>query len=439
MKYAIFLVPLLSLAACSVGDTDETLGDSTEALNGALSSEGFLVMPARNFASSEEVLRRADTRAYYSGPRTRLALTGSGPSLSSLGTLQNFKDRYGLNAGSGTAVSYYNKGDLGLGRDMHCREGFPTSGETACYVSNYAAGSDEFTFGLSADIAFDNLANKPPVATVAMVFRDPTLIVASDRDSVIFAVYDGAGALTDTAALDRHGIGFQAAYNLAPGTNPPGLGTPGTNFNNHYPSNCLNCHGGVYAGGSVSAAVFLPFDLDQFQFPALAPPSAAQQTSFRALNQMVRKVASSLSSTSLVTQIDGWYDNSTPLAGNFNSGYVPTAWKNTAGHSDNESVYFNVVRRSCRGCHLTIPNATLHFDTPTDFLNQARLGDFLLNNKMPHALQTQREFWQSNQPVLLENFLVNNGKSAVANQLHSAGPGQIVTLDPPQIASAALF
>jgi hypothetical protein len=49
---------------------------------------------------------------------------------------------------------------------------------------------------------------------------------------------------------------------------------------------------------------------------------------------------------------------------------------------------------------------------------------------MPHALQTQREFWQSGQRDALETYWRNSGLTGPADTLHAAGPDRIITLDP---------
>jgi hypothetical protein len=59
----------------------------------------------------------------------------------------------------------------------------------------------------------------------------------------------------------------------------------------------------------------------------------------------------------------------------------------------------------------------------------------LCQAKMPHSLQSLREFWQSSAPIDLENYLRASGKVNEANALHGCGPGNLVTLDPPSISS----
>jgi hypothetical protein len=192
----------------------------------------------------------------------------------------------------------------------------------------------------------------------------------------------------------------------------------------------LNCHGGSYTPGvspKVVGAYFLPFDLDQFDYQDVAGQTRdAQLVQFRAQNQIVRHVAQSVSGSSthpIVKQIDGWY-----LTGNFDSNFVPSGWDTDA----DRDVYRQVIRPSCRSCHIASP---FTFDGVADFpipTASQRLAD----HSMPHALQTQREFWQSGQPTTLENWFRAKGDTAAANLLHAAGPGSIVTLDPHLITAA---
>jgi hypothetical protein len=458
MTYAYSAALLFAISGCSSINVDESIGESSEALNGTLvPSSGFLTKKAAQVGSPDEATRRLDTGAYYTGVATRLGM-GLPADLSispGLGTLMEFRTTYGFGSGNiqlqESSAFYYNSGDLGLGREMHCVDRLAIDRQVACYVTNFAAGDDEFTFGLSPDIAFTNMNATPQrvLATVAMVFRQ---FPPAGSDPILFMAYNETGALADNAPLDRHGINFAKAFN---GSNPdPTLfGTPGVNFNNHIPSNCLSCHGGVYVAGNHSApgALFLPWDLDQFQYQETAGRTrASQEGEFRKLNDLARRVEVLLRGTGqpIANQIDGWYGNtehSPSLSGNFEPAYVPDGWKANAPGGD-PSAYFNVVRRSCRGCHIA---TGLPFDDAASFLNLANpvtdpnnpsgpplipLVDDLVGHTMPHALQAQREFWLSSQPVQLESYLRAQGKTVAADRLHAqGGPGTIVTLDPPQI------
>ena len=442
MKRILSAVLLLSVAACSAAgiDESESLGESSENLNGDLSPRGFLVK--KTIADSDETARESDTLDYYGsiGIEPDGSGVGLGGDFSALITLTKFRDHY-FGSGSVEGAVYYNRGDLGLGRDMHCVDRFAIDGQIACYVTNYAAGDDgsEFTFGLSPDIAFRNIVAKNAVATVAMVYRDRA---RPGQDKVIFAVYNKRETLTLEAPLDRHGLNFFNEF-ISHGTPDPAVfGTPGVNFNNHIPSNCLNCHGGQYEAlhHSVSGAFFLPFDLDQFEFKN-EPNFRRQDQEFALsqLNEMARKVAYKSTNNvehPVVRQIDGWYGNlqsrNQELVHDFDSSYVPDGWDDTA---DDVAVYRAVVRRSCRGCHVT--SAFFPFETASDF---AAFGGVIAldvgNHLMPHALQTQRQFWQSSQPLALENYFRVVGQSGIADSIKTAGPGRIITLDPPLILAA---
>lgn len=428
MKRIILGALLCSIAGCSSAEPGssgaELVGESGQELNGALSPNGFLVGGGspfkqtffKNIASQDEATRRADTDNYYD--RVGASASGGGASIRSvLGTFDAFRSAYGFNAGAQTVAKYYNRGDLGIGRDMHCRK--TSNGSIACYVTNYSAAPanndgtlNEFSFGFSPQVAFSNMEAGNAFATVAMVYRPNA---ASNK--VIFMVYGAGGALQNFAALDRHAINFVGK----------GLGAPGANLNNHIPTNCLNCHGGKYASGtspSVSEAAFLPFDLDQFEYKP-ASGFTRDEASFRDLNQKVREIAVGVGNQSLTGQIDAWYGNngaSTLPPNSFNGSGVVAGWQGS------ESIYQSVVRPSCRGCHMT---SVVRFDSAADFLGSADLiASDVAGHVMPHALQTQRLFWQSGQPKQLANYFTSNGKTAAGSVVAAAAPTNIVTLDP---------
>jgi hypothetical protein len=475
MKRIISIALLLTVAACSAADLDESesLGENSELLlNGTVSGQGFLKL--RNVANkTTEVQRRADTNTYYGSifidpegdggwnpDNTPVQTVAQG-----LDTLTKFKNKYFTGwAGGETRATYYNRGDLGLGRDMHCvdRTSNAADGQIACYVTNFVSAPkvngkfSELSFGLSPTIAFENFAANQAVATVAMVFRSRAAV---GRDKIFFVVYDAAGNKTDNAPLDRHGLAFANEFNAVTNPTPDAqlFGTPGETFNNHIPSNCLNCHGGKYQNTSanaarVSGAFFLPFDLDQFEYKdAAGLRRADQQTQFRKLNQMARTVALTAANVNhpIVQQVDVWHGNTNhaaTLVNNFDApglgnNQVPLGWQSNASPQKERdiAVYKAVVRRSCRGCHMALKSSDkpqLGFETANEFLFYADLSAFYIKNHlMPHALQTQREFWQSGQRDPLETYFRNSEKSGAADNLHSAGPDTIITLDPQIIAA----
>jgi hypothetical protein len=467
MKRFISITLLMSAAACSGADAQnpESLGESSQDLNGALNPNGFLVYKNLGQGSvvtdlTLEINRKVDTDNYsdttanLTGPAGTFAPNGTGKVIvADLPTIDAFFNKYfttppnvppGSPDPNYAQVSYYNRGDLGLGRFMACEDRFDIDGQIACFVSNYAAGQDgsEFTFGMSNTIAFNNLFNNHPVATVAMVFRNR----APASQKILFMVYNAAGKLVNEAPLDRHGINFANEYNAEVAAtrsinarpDPNVFGIPGTNLNDHIPSNCLNCHGGIYDAKThtVTGAFFLPFDLDQFDFADRDFYRRADQLdSFRHLNQMVRRVAVAAGGTSITQQVDTWYGNtshSPTLANQFNSSAVPSGWKAT---SADINVYRSVVRPFCRGCHMA--SASVPFDTAASFGSLAGIIQLdICQHKMPQSLQAQRLFWQSGQKQALVDYFRGLDPSSfpaaatAADNLSLCGPGPIITLDP---------
>jgi len=190
------------------------------------------------------------------------------------------------------------------------------------------------------------------------------------------------------------------------------------------------------------AAFFLPFDLDQFEYQDVPGRRRSEQLfAFRKQNEMVRKVGAlyfSTAGTNVANQIDGWYHNTVKtdpshlvLQNQFDSQFVPSGWSQTTADTN---VYRSVVRRSCRNCHIT---NSLPFSNASDFAGAAGIAAAdLCNYQMPHALQTVREFWLSSAPSDLESYYRAVGQTAAADRLHACGPGNVVTLDPPQISAS---
>jgi hypothetical protein len=417
--------------ACSTDEPTEGAGTQAEKLT-YISPGPFSAGPLvkKSFAEPNEANRQTNTHQYYDSIQVSAnGTTNLGTITNKIPTLGDFKSVYGF-ASADVAADYYNRGDLGIGREMHCADRFAVTGQIACYVRNFAAGDEqtEFRFGMSADVAFGNRDANHPFATVAMVFRKNA---ASNK--VLFVVYDASEHLTFAAPLDRHGLNFA----LGRTDNQGATGTPGVNFNNHIPSNCANCHGGTYDPASkvLTGGLFLPFDLDQFEYQNAnsSRTRAAQAAAFKTLNSTVRTVATQVggAGTEVATQIDGWY-----ASGSFDSNYIPTGWQ---GNVAQKAVYTSVIRPSCRGCHMT--SAIFPFASAAAFPTGAAAAD-LCGLAMPHALQNLREFWQSPKPAALAayfNSTAPNGTvvdAASATKLQGCAPGQVVTLDPPQLAAA---
>jgi hypothetical protein len=463
MKGIIYAVAAVLTAAGCGGDlegTAESVDVLQSALNNGQNQGNFLTLRGTNLSSSEDA-RQKDTcngaapscgaigGSYYT--TVGVSPTGStspGTIASALSTLTSFRSFYGF-GGNEVITRYYNRGDLGIGREMHCVDKLNVSGnnQIACYVTNFAAGDDgsEFTFGLSSNIAFSNMTANHSFATVAMVYRDQ---MAKDSDNrVFFVVYNQTGGLQAFAALDRHGITFANEFaNTKPNNPAPAFGTPGATFSNHVPSNCVACHGGqqyLATNHTQVGSLFLPFDLEQFDYDTITGRTRAEQeASFRTQNEMVRKVAAlqvsmaNPAGTAIKNQLDTWYantnhtgqtDRTEVFENNFDTNRIVAGWTGAIG------VFQQVVRPLCRNCHVS-NQLGITFDTQTDFNNRANASaSFICGNLMPHALQTARQFWQSTAPSTLVSYLNSVGQTAAASQILGCGPRDVVTLDPPEI------
>jgi hypothetical protein len=440
LAYTLALFAATSCSANAVIDEDEAVAVTQEALDVTAPSLLTRKQSTQLAADTDEADRQDDTQLYYDHIQIGADGETGGTVNQNLNTLSKFITRYGF-VGHEHVANYYNRGDLGIGREMHCVDNLGSTGEAACYVRNFAAGTDgtEFIFGMSQNIAFANMDANHPFATVAMVYRSEA---PTSGNNLFFVVYNGAGNLQEFAALDR--VGLLAANAFAAGQ--PFAGVAGQDYNNHIPSNCASCHGGLkYQAPLQRGSLFLPFDLDNFEYEGTGARSrSVQLTEFKHLNEIVWKVATisvnDAVNHSVSNQLDGWYNNTIYQASHtnevfendFNSSYVPTGWSGFSG------LYSSVVRPSCRGCHLT--NDQIPFDDETNFRGViASLGvPDLCSFQMPHSLQSMREFWLSARPAQLEAYLRSIGQTAAADQLHSCGPGNVVTLDPQEISRVVL-
>jgi hypothetical protein len=450
---------ILALAACSVASgcspastdqtiSDDSIGQTQEAIDFAKTKSLTLKQDFRLQSLQTDAERIQDSNDYYD-----TALSAVGTTIrQAIPRLQDFIDFYTFDddrspgrpprsafrdangqqvLGPEQVAFYYNRGDLGIGREMHCVENLnpviaKNGGEIACYVQNFAAGDvgTEFQFGLSSEFAFINTLAQTPFATVGMVYSEVPPDGTLNGNKVFFVVYDANGNLTPAAALDRvsvlHG------------------GTPGVNYNSHIPSNCMNCHGGSYNSDTKTGtgSLFLPFDTEQFEV------RGDYADAFRIMNTMVWKVdaRSGNSSHPVVEQLDAWYHHqATPgrdsrlehLDNPFDTNAVIAGWNQNQSQRD---FYNGVLRQSCRNCHMA--NPTIPFSSEAEFLNRASATDSrsvvgqICDYRMPDSLQTLRLFWQSSKPVLLENYLRNANLAAPANVLRGCGPGNVATLDP---------
>jgi hypothetical protein len=291
-------------------------------------------------------------------------------------TLAQFRLWYGFNTpGAEVVTTYYNDGDLGIGREMHCAT---ASGELSCYVRNFAPpnGSGGVVFGDQNGALALATGGGASFATVAMHFIPP----GTQDNAVMFMVYDPAGNLkSDKAVLDVK----QA--------------------NTDIPGNCLTCHGGTShydpAKHSITGTPhFLPFDMfNALKFGTGSFSYASQAEQFRKLNAMV---ASAGPSQGITEYLNGMYSNQLNTPGQpAVSTFVPAAWSGTTVQA---KLYTSVVAPYCRSCHLAMTDANnghqaIDWTTYADFsASKTLIGIRVCGTKeMPNAEHTARNFWSS--------------------------------------------
>jgi hypothetical protein len=340
-------------------------------------------------------------------------------------TLDLFKTTYGF-AGVEINAVYYNAGDLGVARDMHCWEANsddPNSVVRACYVTNYGRDlSDPDTppaFGVNGrvkpqDALQQALEKSKPIATVAMV-HDSGL--PPDR-RVRFMVYGADEHLTPLAALDNPGVNALLTPSLA------------TNANLTVPDNCLTCHGtsSTYEPErdlTVTNAHFLPFDREAFEFSTMNPDFSELEMMgprgpIQQLNALVLETEPPNVTIELLRGMYPPESNEGPLelGPNFDPTFVPAGWSGTRA---GRQLYNEVVKPYCRTCH-TSHDATKGLDflsfnalsNDHDMILQIASGVCTNNSTtpMPQSEQTQARFWNSPARAHLVNALSIGGACA---------------------------
>jgi hypothetical protein len=306
-------------------------------------------------------------------------------------TLGNWKTANGYPGTGDINTKYYNAGDLGVGRDMHCWSPTPAGG-SACYVTNFGASFANGFKGADESIK-DAILNRKPVATVAMEYN-PNV-----NDKVRFFVFNGNPGFPGKPPEAR-----LTAVQLDTEVTTQSDGTPGKPV----PGNCLNCHGGRYdeTTHTVVGANFLPFDTCSFQFATSDQPGwtlSDQEDDFRAQNQIV--IDTQAPDSGITKFVRGMYHTPTgPLAGPLDTEFVPTGW------AANPDLYLDVAKPYCRTCHVSLndnESGPSQGQTLQAALNQA-CGTRAVRNPMPHAEATMDRFWTSSARAVMIDAL-NDG------------------------------
>ena len=330
-------------------------------------------------------------------------------------TLEAFQATNGLAGGTGLQppaapaagelrAIFGNSGDLGFGRDMHCKKTVASDGlqDVACYVTNYGN-----ILTPDAQDVVDAVGAVNPIATVAMewsrIESSPgNLVEFDDPQRVVkFFVYvkDGATTKLALAADLDSGLDLRARP---------------------IPQLCMVCHGGQFPTAPSAAGVpvfnnrndvklgarFLPFDLHYYSFAASPFDKASQQGTFKQLNEDIVKATQPGAATDeLITALY------TPGPGQ-NENAIVAGWNGNPVH---QVMYRDVIGRTCRTCHVANPFPALTFRTAqqaiSDPSNTARLGNIeqrvCVQGVMPHAKRTHEIFWTSigpHMPSILQVF-----------------------------------
>jgi CSLREA domain-containing protein len=317
---------------------------------------GVLAFPANQlpWLTNKGIGSNAEANEYYTA-------------ISAPATLSAWKTAYGFTGSNDVTAIYYNAGDLGFGREMHCRR---SGADVACFVANHGYGASGPPQS-SVEAAVNNQLNLP---TVAMVYRNNLNGLAND---VAFYVYDVAGNRLNQVALDSEG-------------------------DKNVPHICLPCHGGAYNSttNAVTGASFLPFDLPSFRYSTQSGFTAAnQEVEIRQLNSMVRDT----NPEPLITElIDGWYVGSGGV-NNANAvlddSFIPDTYN---GNANDQALYNNVYKPYCRTCHIA---QSFTLGNPGD-LSAASYAVFT-GFYMPHTEKTNHAFWHSDAPRYLANVQTN--------------------------------
>jgi hypothetical protein len=272
-------------------------------------------------------------------------------------------------------VIYYNKNELGLGRELGCAEfddGKDASGNpligVACYVTNYGTAFRDVVNSLP--LAIDG---NHPKNTVCITWRP-----SAPKDyQVQFQTYNQDGERREYAQLDTLG--------------PRPL-----------PQVCMNCHGGSYDSEKHLAkhARFLPMDPNVVSWAAEGTPGgvtrAAQEERIRKLNLLSTK--SPLTPAQIV-MLDQLYGGKLAVPGTVSATeWAPPAWDTTPA---NRQLFDKVIKPNCTTCHAamqTAPNGDelAIYDTfKTPALVDPTLAGQLCNGfTMPNSQATMLNFWE---------------------------------------------
>lgn len=284
-------------------------------------------------------------------------------------SIANYRARAGV-------VVYYNKNELGLGRELGCAEFDDRMGETdtpmrgiACYVTNYGTAFRDLNNSLR--LTEEGLH---PKNTVCITYRP-----SADPDYQIqFYTYDSDGLRREWAQLDT----------LGP---------------RPVPQVCTGCHGGYYDTERHLArfARFLPLDPNVVVFAdgtdrASGATRAAQEERIRVINELSTRTPLTPAQREMLEEL---YGGALTVAGTpSRRQWVPRAWNDTEQH---RQLFDQVVKPNCTTCHLAIqagPGGELSvynlFASPSSLLDSSLSSSICGSFDMPNSQATRLNFWE---------------------------------------------
>ncbi len=341
------------------------------------------------------------------------------------GTLSGWMSRNQFGTGGPEFVAVFRDvRDLGYGRRMRGRRN--TDGSIAFFVENYNVSTVPGGYSLVNVDAAVVRDTQWHVGTNAIEWSPAQCTVADPPDcaaSVKFAKYFNFDPTTGQRQnmLDLDGRGQKAM---------PGV--------------CISCHGGradpltpqsTYAlvenslsrkRGDVQARL-QGFDVDSFEW-SMTPgfTRADQESVLKIFNQWVLcsypgggSVSGSWGTCSAppaganewqgtaATLIQDWYGGPAMPNAQFSDTYLPAGWNTGA---TNVQLYRQVVAPFCRTCHLlrgTANQSDIDFDSEVKFRSYAsRIKTHVFDRgNMPLAFLVYQDFWKSNGPAILANYI----------------------------------
>jgi hypothetical protein len=279
------------------------------------------------------------------------------------------------------AVVYYNKNELGLGRELGCGvfdDGKDAQGNQltgiGCYVSNYGTAFRDTNNSLR--LAAEGLHYKN---TVCITYRPS----AAPGYEVQFYTYNGDNERREWAQLDT----------LGP---------------RPVPQVCMNCHGGTYDNDKHLAkfARFLPMDPNVVVFPETPGITRAdQEERIRFINELSTRSPLTPAQREMLENL---YGGKIGVVGTVSAKkWFPLAWNDTDAHRD---LFDQVVKPNCETCHLAMQTApsgnTLAiydlFKSPSALMDAGLPGVVCGSFAMPNSQATRLNFWEVKpEPIVL--------------------------------------